>query len=65
MRQNLTVSSNLNYYIKKQAQFFNLLLIYKCIAFLLFLSKGSTVIPFIYFYQHYLYIIKLSIYFVF
>jgi hypothetical protein len=53
-RQNLTVSSNLHYYIQKQVQLPSILSMKKCIVFLQFLIKGSTVIFFIYSHQHYL-----------
>jgi hypothetical protein len=43
-RQNLTVSSNLCYYVQKQIPLLNLLLMNKSIVFLSFLNKGSTVI---------------------
>jgi hypothetical protein len=44
--QNLTVYSNLHYYIKKQVQLLSLLSMNKCIVFLQFLNKGFTVIFF-------------------
>jgi hypothetical protein len=52
-RQNLTVSSNLHYYVKKQVQLLSLLSMNKYIVFIQFLIKDS-VVKFLYSLQHYL-----------
>jgi hypothetical protein len=53
--QLVTVSSHPNYYIQKQVQLLSPLSMNKCIVFLQFLNKGSTVIFVIYFHRHYIY----------
>jgi hypothetical protein len=40
----LTVASNLHYYVEKQVQLLSLVSMNRCIVFLQFLNKGSTVI---------------------